>query len=369
MKAKILKSNFAKAMNQVSKIASNRTTLPVLNNILIEFKDGKVKFSATDLELGITTSAIAKIEEEGKITLPARLLNDFVNNNKDESIDVSVEKLSATLKSDHFEAKIMGISDEEFPTIPILKEDGLIKINKADLLDALKKVSIATATDETRPVLAGVMFKFIDKELILAATDSYRLAEKKIKLIEEAKETSIIVPNRTILEVLRLLSLGEGKDEVNIYLNENQIAFKLNDTFVVSRLIEGSFPDYRQIIPSEFKTEVKAKLSDINGAVKMASLFAKDSANNNIKIKIEDNKLTIFSADSQTASAKSDLQAEVKGDGLEIAFNAKYIADVLNVLLDSDLVIKFNLNSSPGLIESQKDKDYTYIIMPLKLDD
>jgi len=369
MKAKILKSNFAKALTQVSKIVGNRTTLPVLNNILISFENGKIVFSATDLEIGITTQIIGKVVEEGKITLPARILNDFVNNNRDESIEITIENLTALLKSDHFEAKIMGISDDEFPSIPVPTKECLVKITKKDLFDALKKVSIASATDETRPVLAGVYFQFLGGELVLAATDSYRLAEKKIKLESNVKDILAIVPNRTITEVLRLLSSIDDKEMVSIYLDENQISFKLMETFVISRLIEGSFPDYNQIVPSEFKTSFKAKLSDISSAVKMASLFAKDSANNNIKVKIEEKKVVIFSVDTQSGSAKSDLSAEVTGDKLEIAFNARYVTDAINVISDQEVVFKFNQSSSPGLIQSQKDKNYTYIIMPLKADE
>lgn len=369
MKAKILRSNFSKALNQVAKIVGNRTTLPVLNNVLISFENGKIKFSATDLEIGITTQIIGKVEEEGKITLPARILTEFVSNNKDESIDINIENLAATLKSDHFEAKIMGISEDEFPTIPTPTKDCLIKINKKDFLDALKKVSIATATDETRPVLAGVYFHFLETELVLAATDSYRLAEKKIKLENSIAETKAIVPNRTINEVIRLLGTIDDKEVVSIYLDDNQISFKLMDTFVISRLIEGAFPDYNQIVPKEYKIAIKAKLSDIASAVKMASLFAKDSANNNIKIKIEEGKVLILSIDTQAGNTKSELNAEVTGDNIEIAFNARFITEGLSVVSDQEVILKLNTGSSPGLIHSQKDKDYTYIIMPLKIDE
>ena len=367
MKVVLLQSNFAKALGQISRIVGLRTTLPVLSNVLITAQKGKIKFSATDLEVGISAQTIGKIEEEGEITLPARLLSDFVTNNRDESIELTVDKTSAVLKSARFEAKIQGISAEEFPTVPEPPTEAIVKISRTKLMDALKKVIIAPATDETRPVLAGVYFQFSGKELVLAATDSYRLAEKKVTLDNEAGEHKLIVPVRTMAEVLRVIS-ADNSEDIAISAKENQISFQTGSAYIVSRLIEGSFPNYNQIIPAETKTTAKVKLADLLSAVKMSSLFAKDSANNNIKISVAKNLVSVSSVASESGSSKSEVEAETTGDPIEVAFNARYLLDVLNVTADENVILGFNDVASAGTVRSEKDENYVYIIMPLKLE-
>lgn len=367
MKITILQSNFARALAQISRVVGNRTTLPVLSNVLIVAEKGGIKLSATDLEVGITTHTTGKVEEEGSITLPARLLVDFINNNKDESVQISVNGNIATLKSERFEAVIHGISAEEFPTVPEIKSTAFVSLEREVFLGALKKVVIAPALDETRPVLAGIFFNFAGKELILAATDSYRLAERKIKLQKEATEMKVIIPTRTMSEVLRILSAEQVK-EFFLYLEENQATFKIGDTQVVSRLIEGSFPSYAQLIPANSKIHVKTDVSDLLSSVKMLSLFAKDSANNNIRVTIKNNELTVASTATQTGSAKSKIKAEITGGDIEIAFNARFLMDVLTVLPTGTVTMGFNDSSAAGIIKTDKDNDFLYIIMPLKLE-
>lgn len=231
----VLQANFSKALNQVSRVVGARTTLPVLNNILISAKKGKIILSATDLEVAVTALAIGKIEEEGELTVPARLLTDFVSNNRDESVEFSTKNTTLTLKSEHFKVNINGISAEEFPTVPELPKELFCEINKEDFADAIKKTIIATANDETRPVLAGIYFQFDSNRLTLAATDSYRLAEKKIKLGDSVDEKKFIVPARTMNEVLRLISNNDELQNILISSTENQICFKLNETEIISR--------------------------------------------------------------------------------------------------------------------------------------
>lgn len=367
MKIILLQSNFLKALGQVGKVVGNRTTLPVLSNILISAKKGKISFSATDLEVSVNTQSIGKIEEEGEITLPARLLSDFIINNKDESIEITTDGTIANLKSSHFEATIHGISPEEFPTVPEAPKEYFCSINKDTIVDALKKVSIAPATDETRPVLAGIYLLFSGKYLTIAATDSYRLAEKKISLDQELPEKKIIVPARTITEVLRLAG-SENADNMMISISENQATFKIGDAYIVSRLIEGMYPNYTQIIPANTKIIAKVNHKDLLLAVKMSSLFAKDTANNNIKVVIKEGALIIASAASQSGNAKSNVDAEITGGDIEIAFNARYFLDVLSVLNTDELTLGFNDNTSSGVIKSVKDKEFVYIVMPLKLE-
>lgn len=367
MKATILQSNFAKALNFVSRVVSNRTTLPVLNNVLIEAKDGKLKMSATDLEIAITVKMVGKVDQDGLITVPARLLSDFVLNNKDKSIDIVLNKLNLNLKSERFEANIKGIDAEEFPTIPSSKQKSQTSIKVTDLSEALRKVAFSAAGDDTRPVLAGVLLKFSDKDIILAATDSYRLAEKKIQTEKKIDDREIVVPARTLNELNRILSSIEMDGVVDVIIDETQIFFNVADIKLVSRLIEGSFPNYSQIIPEASKITVKADIAELLNALKISAIFAKDSANN-IKVEIKNKELIIKSGVGENGDTTSKINAVSEGGNLEIAFNARYLIDVMNILNGKEVIMKFNDDSSPCIITCDKDEDYLYLAMPLKTD-
>jgi len=367
MKFIALQSNFSKALNQVSRIVSTRTTLPVLSNILIEAKKGKIQLSATDLEVAITAQTTGKVEEEGSLTIPARLLSDFIVNNTDESIEFETENNTLKLKSNRFEASINGINSEEFPTVPTTPKETYCNIEKTLFADSLKKVLIAPANDETRPVLAGIFFNFKNNMLILAATDSYRLSEIKMEIKEQLEDKSFIVPARTMNEALRLIS-STDTENISISPTENQVSFKIGDTKLVSRLIEGSFPNYTQIIPSSSKIKVRASHSELVSALKMSALFAKNSANN-IKIKTEKNEIIIKSMASQSGSANAKVPAEIEGESIEIAFNVRFLLEVLQVISTDKVEFCFNDSSSSGMIRSLKNDNFTYIVMPLKIDD
>lgn len=367
MKFQVLQANFVKALNQTGRIVSNRTTLPVLSNILISAEKSKIRLSATDLEVAITAYTSGKVEEEGKLTIPARLLTDFITNNHDETIVFSTPKENiVNMKSERFEANINGISAEEYPTIPEVPTENECKLNSKDFSEAIKKVVIAPAMDETRPVLAGIFFQFNGKTLTLAATDSFRLAEKKLVLDQKLEEKKFIVPVRTMTEVLRLVSLC-NQETITLSFTENQVAFKIGESEIVSRLIEGAFPNYAQIIPSSTKINIVVDREELVGAVKMSALFSKNSSNN-IRIKAKKGILTVASAATETGESTSKINAEVTGDGGEIAFNAKYILDVLQVLESDKVILEFNDEASAGVIRTEKDKEYIYIAMPLRVD-
>ncbi|HOX41633.1 MAG TPA: DNA polymerase III subunit beta, partial [bacterium] len=325
-------------------------------------------FSATDLEVGITTTVIGKVEAEGKITLPAKLLLDFVSNNKDESIELTLSDTIAHLKSERYQATIHGISADEFPTIPPASKDYSLTLPKDSLLDAMKKVNISAAIDDTRPVLSGVYLNFSNKELYLVATDSYRLSEKKITLAEPTLERTMIVPTRTMNEVLRIAAAGNSLESITLSASESQVAFMMGDTLIVSRLIEGSFPNYKSIIPTSFKTELAIATGDLLGAVKMSSLFARGQNSNNIKFQVKDGKVVLASTVSEAGSTQSNISATVTGEDVEVSFNARYVLDILNVIGEDEVLVKLNDSSSAGVVTGKKDEYFVYIIMPLKVE-
>lgn len=368
MKISCTQAKLNKGLSIVSRIVGTRTTLPVLSNIYLEAKDGQLKLSATDLEIGVTTSIGAKVDEEGSLTVPARLISDFISANSDESLDLESKATTLHLKSARYEANIKGIDSSEYPVLPDISKESLVDLVISDFTQAISEVIVACATDDTRPVLSGIYFKFEKDNLYLVATDSYRLAEKKISLPGLDSEKEFIVPARTMQEVLRIASAANGSEKIGISATDNQVSFTFAGTQVISRLIEGAFPNYKQIIPSSFKASADIDLKDFSSAIKMASLFARQGGNN-VKVKFAGSEVIITSVADQVGDNISRVAAGVSTDSDEITFNAKYIGDILQVLPDKKLVFEVNDKFSAGVIRPEKAKDFVYIIMPLRVEE
>src|SRR3990167_9071305 len=282
MKAVCTKKNLNKGLQTTSRIIGSGNTLPILNNILFKTDEGRLKLSSTNLEMAINTWVGGKIEEEGEITVPARLVNDYVNNLIADKVTISSKNHTLFLEAEKANTHIKGLSPEEFPLIPQVKEASFAKIDGKSLHEAIREITFAAAFSETQPEISGVFLSFEGKNLTLAATDRYRLAERKTTLVSEvASARQVIVPARTMNEVGRIV--GDGV--VEIYLTEGQICFKTMDTELVSRLIEGQYPDYKQIIPKNFSTEAEVEKDQLIQSLKAASLFA--SENNNVELELE----------------------------------------------------------------------------------
>jgi len=368
MKLSCTQEKLNKGLNIVSRIVSPRGTLPVLNNILLQTDKGRLRISATDLEIGINTWIGAKVENDGAITIPSRLITDFVSTNNDEAINMELKETTLNLKSDKYKANIKGIESSEFPLIPEVKKDSLAEIKSNDLKEAVNQVVFASAIDETRPVLTGILLNIQNNILKLVATDSYRLAEKTIILEHKVKEEiNVIIPNRTMNELGRILS--DDNEKVELKIGENQIHFSLGDTQIISRLIEGSFPDYKQIIPKKSETKIVLNVADFTNAIKMASFFARESANN-IKLKTSGvTKIEVLAVSPQIGDNISTLDAKIEGKEVEIAFNAKFVLDVLNTIKEEEIILETIDKSSPGVIRPVKEKNYLYLIMPLRVEE
>lgn len=368
MKISCIQENLARGLNIVARSVGTRTTLPVLNNILLKTEKGGLKLSATDLEMGIYTWIGAKIEAEGAITVPAKILLEYISSNHDQKIDLKLDNLTLQLKSEHYKANIKGIEATEFPLIPKVQRDVEIEISTEEFKKAVTRTIIATAIDESRPVLSGIYFLIKGNSLKIVATDSYRLAEYTIKLEKKpAREIAFIVPQRTMAEVLRIVE--EAPEKIQIYPGENQVEFVLGKTILVSRLIEGAFPDYTQIVPKSFKTQFTANQKEFTDAIKMAVIFAKESANN-VKIKLDPQvKTTITSISPQIGDNTSEVSGKVTGAKVEIAFNAKFILDALSIINTENITLELVDNMAPGVLRDDKDPNYFYIIMPLRIEE
>jgi len=367
MKVTILKENLSKGLNIISRIVSTRGSLEVLSNILIKTEKGRVCLSATNLEVGINYMVGAKVESQGAITIPGRLFAELVNSLPGEKITLELEGDVLHSKSGDYKSNIKGISADEFPLIPEIKTNKAFSLEAQTLRDAINLVGFAAAQDDSRPVLAGVFIKMNGSKLTFATTDSYRLAEKVVDVPgEKMKKNEIIVPAKTLMELSRILGELDESSTVSVYLSDSQILFEANGLDFISRLIEGQFPNYTQIIPESSETRARISKDELANAVKIASLFARENANS-IKVSIKNKgKVEVDSGGSQVGDNTASITADVKGKDGEASFNGKYIMDALNYIREKEVQLEISGKLSPGVIKTIKDKDYIYIIMPLR---
>lgn len=364
MKISCLEENLAKGLSTVSRVVATRGTLEILSHILISTEKGRLKLSATNLEIGINYKVGAKIEEEGLITVPARLFSELIHELPEGRLDIETEDNTVYIKSGDYNSHIKGLSADEFPLIPKIKEKKAFSVSAGDLKSAINMVSFASALDETRPVLAGVYTKLDKNKLILAATDSYRLAEKVIDVKGADKKIEVIIPTRSLSELTRVI--GDYDGGVDVYLDENQVMFETDDFEFTSRLIEGKFPDYKQIIPGVAETKATCLSSEFVNVIKVAALFSGESVGSvNVEIKAK-GKISVSSSSSQFGDSSAACDAEVDGKDAEIVFNSRYILDVLSNLTSGKVVLEVNGKLNPGVIRKEGDKSYVYVIMPLR---
>jgi len=361
MRISILLDKFKKGLNAVDKIVVSKNTLPILNNVLIKTEDNQVILSATDLEIGVNYYLGGKIEAEGNITVPGKVLSNFINSLNEEKISLETNNGILSAKTNKSEANINGMSADDFPSIPKVVGKEILEIDGNILKTAISQVVFSSSYDESRPVLTGVYFIINNNLLKLIATDSYRLAEKTIN-IPTTDNANFIVPTKTIHELLRILS---GNEKVKIVVSENQVMFLLPDMDLTSRLIEGEYPDYEQIIPKTFKTKTKVSTTELTNTIKTASLFARENANN-IKLTFQKDHILIEATSSQLGNFKSQISCEVVGEDNEISFNARYLLDALNgidgAMVNLEMIGKLN----PGVIRPDSNSGILYIIMPLR---
>ncbi len=357
-----------RALNIVNKAITPNATLPVLNNILLKAQDKKLYFSATNLEVAIQYFIPADIKNEGSITVPAKLISSYIGLLKDEKVEISLlEGETLQMKSPTSQMKIKGINAGEFPVIPKVEKENTIKVGTKDLELAITQTVFSASNNTSRPVLSGVFFD-VDKDVIkIVATDSYRLAEKTIKLQEKTTIViQCIIPARTVMELGKILSRAEEK-EVEINISKNQALFIIGDVQLMSRLIEGKFPPYEKIIPKTTRTKLEVLSEDLANVVRRVSLFAREN-NNSIKLSAtNDGKLSISTDETKVGEEKAELNVKIDGENNKIALNAQYLLDVLNYIQSDNVILEVDDKLSPAVVRSVKEKDYVYIIMPLKI--
>jgi len=367
MKLIILKSHLKVGLDSVGRATVSNLNLPVLGNILIKTINNQIKLSATNLEIAITKTVYGKIIEDGSITVPYIVLSNIVNNTTSERINLETKQNNLIIKTDNYEAKIAGIGENEFPIIPNIKEGKeYLEIAASILKNSLDMVVIAAGISDLRPEISGVFFNLELSELKLAATDTFRLAEIKIPGLQIKNNFnqgfSVIIPLKTTQELTRIIG---GSDMVNIYIDNNQILFKTQDLEVVSRLIEGKFPDYNSIIPKDSDVQVLVGKEDLINALKLTSSLS--SRVNEVRLKVDGKKvLEVYSSDNALGENNYLVPAKITGKDAQIAFNWRYLLDGVRVLSGDQVFLGINNESKPVIINTPKDISYFYILMPIK---
>lgn len=365
MKLVCTKENLRKGLFVVSRVVGGGNPLQVLNNILLKTDQGRIKLSSTNLEIGVNTWVGGKIEEDGALTVPAKLINEYINNLPSEKVTLeSRDNTTLSLESENYHTNIKGLSHEDFPLIPQVTDEPFAKIDATELRSAFAETIWASAANETQPEISGIFMGFEQDSVRIAATDRYRLAERTAKLLEPARGIKeVIIPSRTVSEVYKILSISKGG--VEIYFSESQVLFKLDETELISRLIDGSYPDYRQIIPKNFKTETVMGREDLIHGLKAASLFAPDS--NNVTVEIKKQGVTVTASSMAAGENTTQIEAKVTGDDNVAVFNYRYLLDCLNNLSEASVNLKMINDVSPAAVVPVGRDNYVYIVMPIKL--
>jgi DNA polymerase-3 subunit beta len=364
-----MQENLARGLSVVSRAVSNRSTLPVLANVLLKTEDAGLKLTATNLEIGITYWVPGKIETDGATTVPAKLLTDLVNSlpaGDRVDLDLGTGDL-LHIRCGRFESHIKGIDADEFPAIGAAGERPTTRIAQNVLRRALAETAFAAASDEARPILTGVLAKFEGDELTLAAADNYRIAVKTIPILDAVPDTSVVIPARALNELARILADVDEPVDVVLAGGRNQILFHLDGIDLVSRLIDGQFPNYQQVVPQSHTTRAILDREELLRAVRPAALIAHESANI-VKLQVgadSDAGITV-SANAEVGDHVGQVEAAVEGDGTTIAFNARYLADVLTNVGADQFALELNGPLSPGVFKPVGDDQYIHVVMPVR---
>jgi DNA polymerase-3 subunit beta len=363
MKLQVTQENLNKALSSVARVASTRSTLPILSNVLLKTVKNRLSVSATNLDIAVTHYIGSKVVSDGSITIPARLIQDLVSNLPGGVIDLNLDDNKLHINSKMYKSVMNGVSSEDFPVMPAIEKGQTISLPATSLKHSLSQVVIAASNDETRPILTGVYFNSFNKNLYIVATDSYRLAEKLIVATDQ--QTNILVPASAISDLLRII--GDYSGDVSITYDEQQVLFAAGDIELTARLIDGKYPDYRQLIPKKFSTTISLPQNDLNNITKVSALFARESAGSiTINTSEEKQQISIHSIASQLGENTATAEAVVAGDGV-VTMNSRYLLEALNVLDGSDVDVNFNGKLEPIVLSSKESKaSYTHIIMPLK---
>ncbi|HEY1835938.1 MAG TPA: DNA polymerase III subunit beta [Candidatus Saccharimonadales bacterium] len=362
MKLQVTQENLNRALGTVARVANSRNALPILANILVKTVNNRLSVAATNLDIAITHYIGAKVGEEGSVTVPARLMQDFVSSLPAGVIDLELDENKLHITTDQYKSVVNGIAADDFPVMPAIESGTSWTIVGSVLKKSLQQVAMAASTDESRPVLTGVLMQTIDGKLYMAATDSYRLAEKNLGANKQ--NVQLLVPVSAMQDLLRIVS--DYDEDVKVTHDDQQVLFQVGDVDLVARLIDGKYPDYRKLIPQKFEVETTVKRADLLNVTKVSSLFARESAGSvTIKVDEKSQSLSIHSIASQLGENTASAGGKIAGSG-EITLNSRYLLDALHAFAGEDVSFCFNGKLEPTLLKDPASDDYAHIIMPLK---
>ncbi len=368
MKIISTKDSLSYGIQVCQRVVSSKNPLPVLSGILLKAGDGTLTVTATDLEVGIECTLPMDIQEKGAVVLPARILGDIVRKLPDVKIvmEVNSQNFNTTIKYGQSEFNLLGLSSEDFPILPSIDFSSVLTIKQELFKNMIKQVIFAASSDDNRPIFTGALMEIGEDTVKLVATDTHRLALRTAKMENNGfeLEKSVIIPGKTLNELNRIMT-GEGED-VKIAFGENQIVFELPGTKLISRLIEGQFPNYKQVVPQGCKTKIKLKTKELLEATERASLLAKEGSNF-VKITITEENMTISSNSPEIGKIEEQLPIEMEGEETQIAFNSKYLIDVLKVIDTEEILVELTGSLSPGIIKPAEGQNYIYVILPIRI--
>ena len=380
MKIIILQEKLKEGLLLVERIVSKSLSLPVLNNTLITTEKNFLKLSATDLELGINFWLLTKIEKEGQAVVPVKTLCSFINLISNKQVFLESSGLDLLVKYNNHQTQIKGVSPEDFPIIPVLSDEKTLLVNSADFCQGLDQVINFTTPSPTRPEISGVYISFQKEQIIMAATDSFRLGEKKIAFENRnkktadflGKESSFILPSRAAKEIINIF--GDREGYIKIYFSQNQTMFEVQmeetehpKIQLVSRLIDGNYPNYQEIIPKKFNTIIVLQRAEFLNQIKLASLFSNRSNEIKLKIEAKEKKMEISSQNPEVGNYSSVLTpTQIKGDSVEISFNHRFLAEGILNIKSPEIIFELNGDEGPGVLKPADEQNYIYLIMPVK---
>jgi len=376
MKVTVLQENLARGLGIVSRAVSPRSTLPVLANVMLATDEGRLRLSATNLEMGITCWIAARIEEEGSTTVPSRTFADLVNTLPGDQVALTLDTSTQTLnvRSGTSTNDIKGIDAQEFPPLPVPDMEGAVQLDVADFREMIHQVSFAASTDEARPVLMGVLMVLEEDQITMAAADGFRLSVRHATLTSSAPmPLNIIIPARALNELARIAGDGEGKISMAVPTGRSQVIFRVKDAELVSQLIEGTFPDYQQIVPRSYKSRTLVSTNALLKACKQAEIFAREGSNvARLDIKAAEGDMTpseveISATSEETGKNETIVEATVDGSGVLIAFNVKYLREALEVIRTPNVALETSAPNAPGVVRPVGEEDFLHVIMPMHL--
>ncbi|SDY89560.1 DNA polymerase III, beta subunit [Proteiniborus ethanoligenes] len=364
MKIKIQQRELSKCINIVQKGISSKTTLPILSGILLEAKEGKLKLTGTDLEIGIKSSVDCETIKEGSIVITSRIFGDIIRKLPDMPIEINVdENNNMHIQCGNSKFNLIGQSAIDYPQLPEIFESNYFEIPKDLLKSMIRQTIFATAQDETRPILTGALLETSNNNVSLVAIDGYRLAVKKVS-VNVSEDIKVVIPAKTLNEVNKILEDDDA--EVKISYNQGNIIFNIGDTLITSRLLEGQFLNYSDIIRNEYKLKAKVNTRDFQECLERASLLAREGKNNLVKIDISDDKL-IITSNSEIGNVHEELPIKLEGNDIKIAFNSKYILEGIKAIDSEEIEMNMISNVNPCIIRPVEDNSYTYLVLPVRL--